>query len=275
MLTRNRSHLGIYDLVDDVMVLDHGITMFYGPRPDAQPFFESLGFRYTEGANVADMLTGVTVPTERKIAPGFEERFPRTARDIREAYKTTRTYKDMLELQDYPQSQVASDNTAAFIAAVSRAKSGSLPKNSPLTVSATAQLRILAKRQFRQVWGDKLTLCLRQANTVIQALIMGSLFYDMPGNSTGLLLRGGVIFFSTVYHACVIRIYAGCVLKLTTLYHLYLPAYSPSKRSKQASKAVPSWRNRKALRFSTRSLLCSLKYSVTFLSCWCKSLSSP
>ena len=206
MLIRNRTCPGIYGLVDDVMVLDRGVTMFYGPRSDAQPFFESLGFQYTEGANVADMLTGVTVPTERKIAPGYEEKFPRNARDIRKAYEDTKTYKDMLALQDYPQSKVAKDNTAAFIAAVTQARSGSLPKNSPLTVSATSQLQILAKRQFRQVWGDKLTLCLRQINTVVQALIMGSLFYDMPENSTGLLLRGGVVFFSTVYHAYVIPV---------------------------------------------------------------------
>jgi ATP-binding cassette subfamily G (WHITE) protein 2 (SNQ2) len=193
--------LGIYDLVDDVLVLDHGITMFYGPRPDARPFFESLGFRYTEGANVADMLTGVTVPTERKIAPGFEGKFPRTARDIREAYKQTKTYQDMLQLQDYPESKAAEENTAGFMAAVAQGKSSSLPKDSPLTVSALTQVRVLAKRQFRQVWGDKLTLGLRQFNTVVQALIMGSLFWDVPSNSTGLLLRGGVMFFSVVYHA--------------------------------------------------------------------------
>jgi ATP-binding cassette subfamily G (WHITE) protein 2 (SNQ2) len=203
-LRRHRANIGIYDLVDDVMVLDHGITMFYGPRPDAKPFFESLGFQYTEGANVADMLTGVTVPTERKIASGFEGKFPRTAREIRDAYKQTRTYHDMLQLQDYPQTKEAEENTADFIAAVAQGKSKSLDKDSPLTVSALTQVRILAKRQFRQVWGDKLTLGLRQGNTVVQALIMGSLFFDMPADSSGLLLRGGVIFFSTVYHAYVL-----------------------------------------------------------------------
>jgi ABC-type multidrug transport system ATPase subunit len=68
---------GIYDLFDKVLVLDEGKQVFYGTRKEAHPFTESQGFVCSNGANVADFLTGVTVPSERQIKPGFEARFPR------------------------------------------------------------------------------------------------------------------------------------------------------------------------------------------------------
>jgi ABC-type multidrug transport system ATPase subunit len=58
---------GIYDCFDKVLVLDKGEQIFYGPMNDARPFIESMGFICQNSANVADYLTGITVPTEREI----------------------------------------------------------------------------------------------------------------------------------------------------------------------------------------------------------------
>lgn len=80
---------GIYDLFDKVLVLEEGKQIYYGPTAQAQRFMEGLGFVCTPGANVGDYLTGVLVPTERKIKPGFERRFPRTADEIRNEYNKT------------------------------------------------------------------------------------------------------------------------------------------------------------------------------------------
>lgn len=200
IITLYQAGNGIYDLMDDVLVLDHGSTIYYGPRESAKPFFESLGFEYTPGANVADMLTGVTVPSERRIAAGWEQKFPRTAQAIRAAYLDSDIYQEMRERLDYPSSEEARINTESFQQAVKINRHSSLPSHSPLMAPFWQQIVVLAKRQFWQIWGDKLLLYVRQGNTVVQALIMGSLFYDMPQNSTGLFLRGGTIFFSTVYH---------------------------------------------------------------------------
>lgn len=200
IITLYQAGNGIYDLMDDVLVLDHGSTIYYGPRESAKPFFESLGFEYTTGANVADMLTGVTVPTERRIAKGWENRFPRTAKAIREAYQNSNIYREMRGRLEYPTTEEARINTENFKQAVKISRHKSLSEKSPLMVPYWEQVFVLAKRQFWQIWGDKVSLYIRYGNTIVQALIMGSLFYDMPENSTGLFLRGGTIFFSTVYH---------------------------------------------------------------------------
>lgn len=70
---------GIYEHFDKVLVLDEGKQIFYDPQKDAVPFMEDLGFVWDSGSNRGDFLTGVTVPTECVIAPGYEKTFPRTA----------------------------------------------------------------------------------------------------------------------------------------------------------------------------------------------------
>lgn len=191
---------GIYDLVDDVMVLHKGLTIYYGPRISARGFFEDLGFEHVDGANIADMLTGVTVPSERRIIPGYENKFPRTAMEIRKAYLAHDIHQEMRKRQDYAGSAEAAENTERFREAVKLARDPSLPKQSVLSVGYLRQIQVLARRQFRQILGDKLLLYFRQGNTVIQALVMGSLFYQVSDDSVGLFTRSGAIFFSTVYH---------------------------------------------------------------------------
>ena len=58
---------------------------------------EGLGFMLDLSSNRGDFLTGVTVPTERVIAPGYEDIFPRTADEIRNAYERSPIKTRMLE----------------------------------------------------------------------------------------------------------------------------------------------------------------------------------
>jgi ATP-binding cassette, subfamily G (WHITE), member 2, SNQ2 len=192
---------GIYDLFDKVLVIDEGTEIFYGPMKDAKPFMEDLGFAYTPGANVADFLTGVTVPTERRIKPGFENKFPRTADEIRAGYERSPIKLLMENEYDYPNTEVAKRDTAEFKAAVAEEKHKSLPKQSPLTVSFYTQVKAAVIRQYQLLWGDKATFIIKQGSTIAQALIAGSLFYNSPANSSGLFMKGGAVFFSLLYNA--------------------------------------------------------------------------
>ncbi|EEY16987.1 opaque-specific ABC transporter CDR3 [Verticillium alfalfae VaMs.102] len=195
---------GIYEHFDKVLVLDEGQQIFYGPRVDAVPFMESLGFVRDSGSNRGDFLTGVTVPTERVIAPGFEDKFPRTAHDIHAAYEGSRVRSKMLEeIETYPQSTEAAENTAVFKESVAREKHRGVPQKSAVTTGLLTQIRAAVTRQYQIMWGDKATLILKQVATVVQALIGGSLFYNAPDNSAGLFLKGGALFFSILYNALI------------------------------------------------------------------------
>ncbi|RMY71825.1 hypothetical protein D0863_04889 [Hortaea werneckii] len=192
---------GIFEQFDKVMVLDEGKQIFYGPREDAVPFMEDLGFVCDDGANRADFLTGVTVPTERRIAKGHEESFPRNGEQVAAAYSRSKLQGRMLEeCQNYAKSEAARKDTIAFQELTNGEKHKSLRK-SPVSATFIQQIRIAIIRQYQLMWGNKSTVLFQQVATLIQALIGGSLFYNAPPNSAGLFIKGGAIFFSTLYHA--------------------------------------------------------------------------
>lgn len=190
---------GIYDMFDKVLVLDEGEQIFYGPREQARPFMEEAGFLCGEGSNIADYLTGVTVPTERRIKDGFENRFPRNAEALRAHYEKSPIHAQMTAEYSYPDSDLARERTEEFKKGVAFETSKNLPKNSPFTVSFLDQVKICVQRQYQILWGDKATFVIKQVATLAQALIAGSLFYSAPDNSGGLFVKSGALFFSLLY----------------------------------------------------------------------------
>ncbi|KAL2859480.1 ABC-2 type transporter-domain-containing protein [Aspergillus pseudodeflectus] len=192
---------GIYDLFDKVLVLDEGKQIYYGPMTQARPYMEALGFVCREGSNVADFLTGVTVPTERKTRPGFEARFPRNADAMLEEYNKSVVKSNMVREYDYPDSETAKRCTEDFKISVAEERAKQLPKNSPFTVDFINQVKACITRQYQILWGDKATFIIKQVSTLIQALIAGSLFYDAPNNSAGLFVKSGALFFALLYNS--------------------------------------------------------------------------
>lgn len=192
---------GIYDLFDKVLVLDEGKQVYYGPREEARPFMESQGFICGDGANVADFLTGVTVPSEREIHPDFESRFPRNAGELELAYRQSNIKATMDQELDYHTTEEAKNNTHTFCEAIRLDRSPRLLKTSPMTVSFQDQVKACVIRQYQILWGDKSTFFIKQGSTIIQALISGSLFYHAPSNSAGLFIKGGALFLGLLYNA--------------------------------------------------------------------------
>jgi ABC-type multidrug transport system ATPase subunit len=192
---------GIYNLFDKALVLDEGKQIYYGPLKQARPFMEEVGFQCTDGANVADFLTGVTVPSERRIRDGYEASFPRTSDDLRSAYLKSNIKVDMEQEYNYPQSDEAKAFTEEFRESVIYEKHKSLPKKSPLTVSFITQIKTCVIRQYQILWGDKATFIIKQVSTLIQALISGSLFYNAPNNSAGLFVKSGALFLALLFNS--------------------------------------------------------------------------
>ncbi|KAJ5889084.1 hypothetical protein N7495_009125 [Penicillium taxi] len=190
---------GIYDLFDKVLVLDEGEEIYYGPMSEARPFLEANGFTCREGANVADYCTGVTVPTEREITPGYESSFPRTARDIRSAYEVTPIFQQMCqEEEEYPKTAI--ERTAAFQETVTMEKQKFLGRKTIFTVGLYHQVLACIVRQYQIIKGDKATFLIQQVSTLIQALCSASLFYNASSDSPGLFIKSGSMFFAIIYN---------------------------------------------------------------------------
>jgi ABC-type multidrug transport system ATPase subunit len=204
IITLYQAGNGIYEHFDKVLVLEEGKQIYYGPQKQAVPYMEGLGFLRESGSNKADFLTGVTVPTERRIAPGYENAFPRTTDEFLAAYARSPIKATMLEeCHSYSSSTEAAENTTKFKEAVARVKHNGVSESSPVTASFVTQVRAAVIRQYQIMWGDRSTLFMKQGATVIQSLVGGSLFYSAPSNSSGLFLKGGALFFSILYHALI------------------------------------------------------------------------
>jgi ABC-type multidrug transport system ATPase subunit len=197
---------GIYNQFDKVLVLDEGKQIYYGSREDARPFLEDLGFICRDGANVADYLTGVTVPTEREIRSGFEHKFPRTAEEIRDLYHQSPIYRHRIKECDYPESAAAKNDTAEFLETVRSEKHKTLKTDSVLTVSLYQQVKACIVRQYQIIWGDKATLAIKQISALIQSIVSGSLFYNASAGSNGLFIKSGALFFAILYNSLMVPI---------------------------------------------------------------------
>jgi ABC-type multidrug transport system ATPase subunit len=141
---------GIYEHFDKILVLDEGKQAFYGPQKDAVPFMEDLGFVRDSGSNRGDFLTGVTVPTERRIAPGYENTFPRDADGVLAAYEKSDIKSKMVEeCKRYPTTDEATENTAVFKEMAAREKQKGVPERSPATANFLTQVMAATTRQYQ------------------------------------------------------------------------------------------------------------------------------
>ncbi|KAJ5771410.1 uncharacterized protein N7511_003461 [Penicillium nucicola] len=190
---------GIYDQFDKVLVLAEGRVTYYGPRRLARKYYEDLGFICPKGANIADFLTSVTVLTERTVRPGWEEKVPNTPEDFESCYHNSTVYREQLD-SIVPPEKLAYETEDMEMAVASEKGKQHIPrKTSPYTASLWSQIGACTTRQFQIMWGDKFSLMVKVSSAIIQALVCGSLFYNLKDDSSSIFLRPGVLFFPVLY----------------------------------------------------------------------------
>ena len=185
----------LYDLFDKVVLIDEGKCLYYGPTEDAAAYFEGLGFARPARWTTADFLTSVSDEHERNIRDGFEDRIPRSAEQFEAAYRRSHIYqknlKDIRELEE--QNEEQRQQRLAVRTKATKEKNYTLPFHQ--------QVIACTNRQVLVMFGDPLTLGGKWGGIFFQALIVGSLFYNMPKTSAGVFTRGGVMFFMLLFNA--------------------------------------------------------------------------
>ncbi|MCJ1400134.1 hypothetical protein MMC11_003338 [Xylographa trunciseda] len=185
----------LYEKFDKVILIEEGRCLYYGPTEAAAAYFEGLGFERPARWTTADFLTSVTDQHERQIREGYEARFPRSAEQFEEAFAKSDIQKANLEdiknFEQYVDEQQR--RRQAAMTKATRKKNYTLPFHK--------QVLACTHRQFLIMFGDQMTLFGKWGGILFQALIVGSLFYDMPKTSSGVFLRGGVMFFMLLFNA--------------------------------------------------------------------------
>ncbi|KAJ5773236.1 CDR ABC transporter [Penicillium paradoxum] len=184
----------LFDLFDKVILIEDGKCSFFGPSQDAKAYFERMGFECPPRWTTPDFLTSVSDPHARRVKEGWENRIPRTATEFQDLYRRSDIYKrNLADIESFEgEIQAQKQEREA-------ARSGKQRKN--FTISFYKQVMILTHRQFLVMFGDRETLIGKWGVITFQALIIGSLFYNLPDTSSGVFTRGGVMFFILLFNA--------------------------------------------------------------------------
>ncbi len=185
----------LYDLFDKVVLIDEGKCLYFGRAEDAAGYFEGLGFTRPQRWTTADFLTSVSDLHERQIQEGYEDRIPRSAEQFEAAFAKSSIYQDNIcDIESFEQQAEAQRQER--LAASSKAI-----KEKNYTLSFWGQVTACTHRQYLVMIGDPVSLYGKWGGILFQALIVGSLFFNMPKTSSGVFTRGGVLFFMLLFNA--------------------------------------------------------------------------
>ncbi|OQR98045.1 ATP-binding Cassette (ABC) Superfamily [Achlya hypogyna] len=92
----------VFELFDDVLVLNDGHVMYHGPREKVLEYFEGLGFSCPPRRDVADFLLDLGTDQQRVYQTQPTKTVPRTAVDYARCFQGSTYYKDMVAYVNGP-----------------------------------------------------------------------------------------------------------------------------------------------------------------------------
>lgn len=162
----------LYDLFDKVVLIEDGRCAYFGRTEDAKAYFENLGFECPPRWTTPDFLTSVSDPHARRVKSGWEDRIPRTAEEFESAYlKSDERALAVKDVEDFEKELDKQQHE--------REAARNKIKQRNFTLSFQKQVLALTKRQFLVMTGDKQSLYGKWCMLLFQALIIGSLFYNL------------------------------------------------------------------------------------------------
>ncbi|RKP05994.1 ABC-2 type transporter-domain-containing protein [Thamnocephalis sphaerospora] len=202
IITLYQASESIYELFDKVLVLDQGHCIYFGPASDAKAYFERLGLHCPPRMTTPDFLTGVTQLTKRNVQPGYEDTAPKSAEEFASVYRASSVRQDVIHKLDEYDAQLERERPdIEFRTAIAQERHKGVRKRSPYITPYHHQLVACLVREFHLMSGSMGELISRFVFNAIMAVIVGSVFYKLPLNSSGAFTRGGVIFFALLFNA--------------------------------------------------------------------------
>lgn len=206
----------VYNLADKVLIMDEGRMLYQGPANRAKTYFEDLGYECLPGQTTSDFLTSITSPGKREFRRGWEYRAPKGAAELEGAFRRSEAFKNVQEdIRNYEAELGSSENSDGSTTRQSNViledfknfarskKSRFVSRNSPYNTSLTKQILLCVRRQWWQLKGHPTPLYMKIATAVISALLISSMFYDMPATTSGAFTRGGFLYYSVILLAWI------------------------------------------------------------------------
>jgi len=193
----------LYRHFDKVCVIYEGKMAYFGPGDRARQYFIDMGYEPANRQTTADFLAAVTDPNGRTLRPGFESRAPRTATEFAEYFKNSE-YGELnrQDIEDYNNEFVGKVARAkSYRNSVDASRAEHTRRKSAIIISIPMQVRALFVRRWQIMKGGYLAPLINLITFVVQALIIGSVFFRLPASTSAFFSRGGVLFFSLLFAA--------------------------------------------------------------------------
>ncbi|RMJ10740.1 hypothetical protein CDV36_009623 [Fusarium kuroshium] len=203
-----------YDVFDKVLVLYEGRQIFFGLANEAQAYFEELGFKCPEQQTTADFLTSMTSPAERLIRPGFNGKVPVTADDFAQCWKDSAARARLsIEIEDYlREHSFDGQHHKDFLTSRRIDQSKMTRAKSPFTLSYIEQFRLTLWRSWTMLRSDPSITATMLISNLFEGLMVSSIFYNLPENTTSFFRRTLLLFFIVLINGF------GSILEIMTLY---------------------------------------------------------
>jgi hypothetical protein len=176
----------IFKAFHKVMILYEGSQVFFRSTLKAKSYFYELDFDYAPRSSTNDFLTSLTNPPERLLRKGFEDKVPTTSKLFKGIW-------------------LSSVERGEILQAIGLGK-----RNFPVAADHGSQ----TKPAYRRSYHDQISLCIdryfwilakdltRPISAIfgnfVLSIILGTMFYGMPEDTSSFYGRGILIFFTTL-----------------------------------------------------------------------------
>lgn len=203
-----------YDIFDKAIVLYEGRQIFFGRADQAKHYFVKMGFECPERQTDADFLTSMTSPDERIVRAGFENKVPRTPDDFAAAWKASPERAALMkEIEQYESEHpIGGKDLERFKKSRQLQQAKGQRPGSPYTLSYLQQTALCLWRGWRRLMADPSLTFTQLFGNFIMALVIGSVFYNLPYDTQSFFSRGSLLFFAILLNAF------GSALEILTLY---------------------------------------------------------
>uniref|UniRef100_H3GK60 ABC transporter domain-containing protein n=1 Tax=Phytophthora ramorum TaxID=164328 RepID=H3GK60_PHYRM len=174
----------VFNLFDDILILNDGHIMYHGPREQVQQYFERMGFHCPPRKDVADFLLDLGTDKQHAYIRDSDSSVPFESVDFAERFRQSDIFQE----------------TLTYMRTRSHHKSDLCdPLQDPCIYrqSFLEDLGTLLRRQWRIKLRDRTFIIGRGFMVLIMGLLYGSVFWQMNDANSQLIL--GLLFSCTMF----------------------------------------------------------------------------
>ncbi|EQC27218.1 hypothetical protein SDRG_14935, partial [Saprolegnia diclina VS20] len=178
----------LYNLFDEVLLMNEGHVMYHGARSLALEYFESLGFKCPPKRDVADFLLDLGTPQQDQYVVDGATSVPRTPSDYADVFRRSAIFAEMMSHLEGPHHPLLLADAAKHMA--------EMPAYQVPYVEST---QLLIARQLKVFLRNTAFVKSRFIMVLVMGLLYASTFYQVDSANPFVVL--GVVFTSVLFLA--------------------------------------------------------------------------